>query len=85
MSGEVGESQQTVNLPPMAELVRIHPHPPIRLVMLVLHSTVANVDSGCGVRQAQDPLIREPGLGFEVPKLYCSTSVTSLCTVRLAA
>ena len=52
-----------------------------RLVMLLLHFTVANGDSRCGVRLAQlaqGPLIREPGSGFEVPKLYCSNSVTSL-------
>jgi hypothetical protein len=28
VSGKVGELQQTVNLLPMAELVRIHPYPP---------------------------------------------------------
>lgn len=28
VSGKVGELQQTVNLLPMAELVRIHPCPP---------------------------------------------------------
>jgi hypothetical protein len=49
-----------------------------RLVTLILHSTVANGDDRCGVRLAQDPLIQEPGSGFEVPKLYCSISVTSL-------
>ena len=27
--GEAGESQQTVNLLPLVELVRIHPHPPL--------------------------------------------------------
>ena len=29
VSGKVGELQQTVNLLPMAELVRIHPYPPV--------------------------------------------------------
>ena len=56
-----------------------------RLGTLVLHSAVANVDSRCGVRLAQGPLIREPGSGFEVPKLYCSTSVTGLRPLRLEA
>jgi hypothetical protein len=29
-SGKVGELRQTVNLLPMAELVRFHPRPPIK-------------------------------------------------------
>jgi hypothetical protein len=51
----------------------------------MLHFTVANGDSRCGVRLAQSGLVSsnrarggQTGPSFEVSELYCSISVTSL-------